>query len=267
MIKDTARLRAALLDPAAVFGSPEEVEHDARLNQEDKLAILKSWEEDARELVVAEDENMTGGEPSRLAKVVAARVRLTGAVEQSAKAQERTGAGADPARQRVRRFARPVREVVHPDHEIDEAALRLSLQEHQVLPVSDGDQIVGVITRTELAKAAKAKASGTARITARVVMTTNLAFCYLDDDVSTAQALMDKHGCHHLMVVDRERVLIGTLKRDDLPSVSKLARRSLQACPEVTVPREVHAQGVASTIQPGGLDVYAERPKLKAPRD
>jgi CBS domain-containing protein len=260
MTKDAVRVRAALLDPAAVFGSPGEVERDARLSQEDKLAILKSWEEDARELAVAEDENMAGGEPSRLEEVVAARVRLT-------KAQERTGAGADPARQRVRRFARPVREVVHADHEIDEAALRLSLQEHQVLPVSDGDQIVGVIARTELAKAAKAKASGSARVTARVVMTTHLAFCYLDDDVTTAQALMDKHGCRHLMVVDRDRVLIGTLKRDDLPSVSKRARRSLQARPEVTVPREAHAHGVATTIQPGGLDVYAERPKLKAPRD
>ena len=267
MTKDAARLRAALLDPGAVFGSPEEVERDARLSQDDKLAILKSWEEDARELAVAEDENMAGGEPSRLEEVVAARVRLTGAVEQSARAQNRTGAGADPARQRVRRFARPVREVVHADHEIDEAALRLPLQEHQVVPVSDGDQIVGVIARTELAKAAKAKASGSARVTARVVMTTHLAFCYLDDDVTTAQALMDKHGCHHLMVVDRDRVLIGTLKRDDLPSVSKRARRSLQARPEVTVPREAHAHGVATTIQPGGLDVYAERPKLKAPRD
>jgi CBS domain-containing protein len=264
MTKDAARLRAALLDPAAVFGSPEEVERDARLSQEDKLAILKSWEEDARELAVAEDENMAGGEPSRLEEVVAARVRLTGIVEQSAK---RPGAGADPARQRVRRFARPAREIVHADHEMDEAALRLSLQEHPVLPVSDGDQIVGVIARTELAEGAEAKASGTARVTARVVMTTDLAFCYLDDDVTTAQALMDKHGCRHLMVVDRDRVLIGTLKRDDLPSVSDRASQTLQALPEVVVPREAHAQGMASTIQPGGLDVYAERPKLKAPRD
>jgi CBS domain-containing protein len=267
MTKDAARLRAALLNAAAVFGSPEEVERDARLSQDDKLAILKSWEEDARELAVAEDENMTGGEPSRLGEVVAARVRLTGAVEQSAKAHERARAGTEPAGQRVRRFARPVREIVHADHEIDEAALRLSFQEHAVLPVADGDQIVGVIARTELAKAAKAKASGTARITARVVMTTNLAFCYLDDDVTTAHALMVKHSCRHLMVVDRDRVLIGTLKRDDLPPVSDRVSQALQARPKIVAPRETHAQGVASTIQPGGLDVYAERPKLKVPRD
>src|SRR5919106_4790333 len=137
MTNDAARLRAALLDPAAVFRSPEEVERDALLSREDKLAILKSWEEDAHELAVAEDENMSGGEPSRLEEVVAARVRLTGAAGQSAEARKWAGAGADPARQRVRRFARPVREIVHADHEIDEAALRLSLQDHPVVPVSD----------------------------------------------------------------------------------------------------------------------------------
>ena len=72
MTKDGARLRAALLDPAAVFGSPEEVERDALLSREDKLAILKGWEEDAHELAVAEDENMAGGEPNRLAERLAA---------------------------------------------------------------------------------------------------------------------------------------------------------------------------------------------------
>jgi hypothetical protein len=78
---------------------------------------------------------------------------------------------------------------------------------------------------------------------------------------------MDRHGCRHLMVVDRDRVLVGTLERDDLPPVSERVRRALQARPEIVAPRETHAQGIASTIQPGGLDVYAERPKLKAPRD
>jgi CBS domain-containing protein len=262
MTKDSAaRVRAALLDPAAVFRSPEEVERDATLSQEDKLAILKSWEEDARELAVAEEENMGGGEPSRLEEVVAARVRLTGA-EQSTGAQAGASGG---DRTRVRRFARPVREILHADHEMDEAALRLSLQEHPVVPVADADQIVGVIARSHVARA-KTEASGEARMTARVMMTTDLAFCYLDDDVRTALALMDKHGCDHLMVVDGARVVVGTLERHDLPPLSASESRTLQQRPEVVEPREEHAQGVANTIQPGGLDVYAERPRIKRRR-
>ncbi|MGH6918865.1 MAG: CBS domain-containing protein, partial [Geminicoccaceae bacterium] len=154
----------------------------------------------------------------------------------------------------------------HADHEIDEAALLLSLQEHPVLPVSDGDQIVGVLGRAELAKAPEAKA-GSVGLTARVMMTTGLAFCYLDDDVATALALMDKHGCDHLLVVDRDRALVGTLERDHLPPGSASESQSLQKRPEVVEPREEETQGVANTIQPGGLDVYAERLTIKAPRD
>jgi len=52
------------------------VEHDPDLSLEDKLAILESWEDGERELLVAEEENMGGGERSRLAEVVAARVRI-----------------------------------------------------------------------------------------------------------------------------------------------------------------------------------------------
>jgi CBS-domain-containing membrane protein len=149
---------------------------------------------------------------------------------------------------------------------MDEAAHRLSLQDHQVLPVADGDEIVGVLARSELARAAEEQ-NRDVRITARVMMTTDLAFCYLDDGVARAQALMDKHGCNHLMVVDREQVLIGTLERDDLPAASARETQSLQERPEVVEQREEHGQGVASTIQPGGLDVYDERPTIRAPRD
>jgi CBS domain-containing protein len=259
MTKDNAaRVRAALLDPAAVFGSPEEVERDAALSREEKLAILESWQEDAHELAVAEDENMGGGEPSRLDEVAAARARLTGAEQPAARRSP------CPARMRVRRFARPVREIIHADQEMDEAALRLSLQEHPVLPVADADQIVGVLARSELARAAEEE-NRDVRITARVMMTTDLAFCYLDDDVTTARALMDKHACNHLMVVDRDQVLVGTLERDDLPAASARETHSLQDRPDVVEPREEHAQGVATTIQPGGLDVYDERPTIKAP--
>jgi CBS domain-containing protein len=264
MTKDSARVRAALLDPASVFGSPEEVEHDDTLSKEEKLAILGSWEEDAHELAVAEDENMSGGEPSRLEEVVAARARLTGTAE-PASAEPGKGA-AGPGRTRVRRFARPVREIIHADHEMDEAVLRLSLQEHPVLPVADGDEIVGVLARSELARAADEQ-NRDVRITARVMMTTDLAFCYLDDDVTTARALMDKHGCNHLMVVDRSGALVGTLERDDLPAASARETRSLQERPEVVERREEHGQGVASTIQPGGLDVYDERLTIRTPRD
>lgn len=62
-------IREAIRNPKAIFGTPERVIADPRLDREGKRAILKSWEQDARELAVAEEEGMTGGEPSMLQRV------------------------------------------------------------------------------------------------------------------------------------------------------------------------------------------------------
>lgn len=48
----------ALLDPTSVYQRPEEVVKDSGLSREQKIQILHRWEYDARELQVAEEENM-----------------------------------------------------------------------------------------------------------------------------------------------------------------------------------------------------------------
>ena len=69
-------LPAILRDPAGVFKSPREVLDDPSLTRADRLAILAQWERDARGLSVAEEEGMTGGEESLLARVRAAIAQL-----------------------------------------------------------------------------------------------------------------------------------------------------------------------------------------------
>jgi hypothetical protein len=68
----------ARLDPGAVFASPEAVRDDPRLAHGDKVDILRRWEYDARELSVAEEEGMGGGEPPLLDRIEAALHALTG---------------------------------------------------------------------------------------------------------------------------------------------------------------------------------------------
>lgn len=59
----------ALLDPTSVFSQPADVLNDKALDREQKIRILKRWEYDARELQVAEEENMAGDAPSMLGEV------------------------------------------------------------------------------------------------------------------------------------------------------------------------------------------------------
>lgn len=51
------------------FASPRDVVEDQTLSREVKLRLLIQWERDARELSVAEEEGMTGGEESMLGRV------------------------------------------------------------------------------------------------------------------------------------------------------------------------------------------------------
>ena len=60
---------AALLSPTKVFASPMEVARTEALTTDQKLEILKRWEAEARDLQVAAEENMAGGEGSGLIDV------------------------------------------------------------------------------------------------------------------------------------------------------------------------------------------------------
>ena len=62
----------ALLDPALVFKTPEEVLADNELSREQRIKILRRWEYDVRELQVAEEEGMEGPQPVTLDVVLRA---------------------------------------------------------------------------------------------------------------------------------------------------------------------------------------------------
>ncbi|MFP3875002.1 MAG: hypothetical protein ACLFQT_11590 [Thiohalophilus sp.] len=60
----------ALKDPTLIYHSPNDVLVDQQLTDEQRLQILKRWEQDARELDVAQEEGMTGGESSLLDEIL-----------------------------------------------------------------------------------------------------------------------------------------------------------------------------------------------------
>lgn len=82
----------ALKDPRRFFDAPGEVVTAAGLTRQQKVEILKRWEADARLLMVANDENMSGGEQPQLQDVQEA-MRALGADPHDAsdKSGKRTG--------------------------------------------------------------------------------------------------------------------------------------------------------------------------------
>lgn len=69
-------IEQAMLDPTSVFSCPADVMDEQSLTGEQKVKILRQWEYDARQLEVAEDENMAGGPPDLLDNIYAALKEL-----------------------------------------------------------------------------------------------------------------------------------------------------------------------------------------------
>jgi hypothetical protein len=62
-------IHAVLQHPRSFFAEPKDVLAHPRLSREDKLAILREWELDARRLSASESEGFCGGEESMLGRV------------------------------------------------------------------------------------------------------------------------------------------------------------------------------------------------------
>lgn len=73
---NTIDIKAATANPTKFFKAPPEVLAHPGLSRAAKIDILHQWEIDARQLSVAEEENLTGGEPSQLGAVVNALISL-----------------------------------------------------------------------------------------------------------------------------------------------------------------------------------------------
>lgn len=71
-------LERALFDPASVFARPDDVVEHPSLTTTHKIEILRRWAYDASELVVAEEEGMSGGGGAEIGVILAALHRLTG---------------------------------------------------------------------------------------------------------------------------------------------------------------------------------------------
>ncbi len=63
-------------DPSAWFDRPDQVLTASGLTDAQKIEVLRAWELDARQLMTATEENMPGGEESKLDSVLDSLKRL-----------------------------------------------------------------------------------------------------------------------------------------------------------------------------------------------
>jgi CBS domain-containing protein len=122
-------------------------------------------------------------------------------------------------------------ECVRPSNSLQEAAQKMKNLDVGPLPVCDNDRLVGLITDRDIAIRAVAEACDPRSTTVKDVMTPDVLYCFEDQDVREAAQLMREHQVRRLIVLNRDKRLVGIVSLGDLAVETgdeKLAGKTLE---------------------------------------
>src|ERR1043166_3460255 len=120
-------------------------------------------------------------------------------------------------------------EVIHPNASICEAAQKMQARDIGMLPVCDGDRLVGAMTDRDIVIRAVARGYDPINTRVKDVMTSRIRYCFEDDDVARAAQIMEDHQIRRLPVINSAKRLpvINSAKRlVGMISVGDLAVRT-----------------------------------------
>lgn len=109
-------------------------------------------------------------------------------------------------------------ECIYQDASVAEAAQRMRLLDVGLLPVWDGERLVGVVTDRDITVRATAEGHDPAQMKVREIMTPRIVACFDDEEVATAAKFMGEKQLRRLLVTDQDGTLAGIVSLGDLAS-------------------------------------------------
>src|SRR5207244_12201809 len=132
-------------------------------------------------------------------------------------------------------------ECARPNDTVQEAATKMRDLNIGPLPVcGDDDRLVGMITDRDVTVRAVSEGLDPWTCRVRDVMTPNIIYCLEDQDVTEAAQLMKENQVRRLVVLNRDKRLVGIVSLGDLAVDTRdeeLAGATLEAGSEPASPR------------------------------
>ena len=129
-------------------------------------------------------------------------------------------------------------DVISPEATLDEAAERMKRLDVGPLPVCDGDRLLGMITDRDITVRATAESRDPTMTRVSEIMTPEVVFTYDDEDVKNAAQLMQDHQLRRLVVLNRDKKLVGIVSLGDLAVETKDDKLKGQVLEDVSKPAE-----------------------------
>ncbi|MDO8542576.1 MAG: CBS domain-containing protein [Opitutaceae bacterium] len=138
---------------------------------------------------------------------------------------------------KIREIMTPDVQCVGPDENLVDAAGLMRQLDVGVLPVCEGDQVVGMLTDRDIAIRAVAAGCDPNTTPVSEIMTPGVVCVYDDQDLSDAVRVMENHQIRRAAVMSHDQRLVGILSLGDI-AVDASAALSGEALKEVSQPAE-----------------------------
>lgn len=130
--------------------------------------------------------------------------------------------------------------LIEPNQTIRDAARLMAEMDAGIMPVREGDRLVGMITDRDIAVRAVAQGRGP-DTAVREVMTDEVKYCYEDDDTDDVARNMADIQIRRLPVLTRDKRLVGIISLGDM-AVSDEAGKAGEAVAGISQPGGQHSQ-------------------------
>ena len=125
-------------------------------------------------------------------------------------------------------------EVASPQDSIQDVARKMKDIDAGSIPVCDGQRLQGMITDRDIVLRAVCEGRSF-QTPVTDVMTTDVEYCYEDDDISAAADKMAEHQLRRLAVLDHDQRLVGIVSLGDIAQQGK-DKTTGQALEEISEP-------------------------------
>jgi CBS domain-containing protein len=132
----------------------------------------------------------------------------------------------------------PDPEIIRPDTVLKQAAETMKNLDVGLLPVCDGQRLVGMLSDRDITIRATAAGLDPAKTRADQVMTKDVFYCFEDKAVEEAVRVMEEKQIRRLPIVNRDKKLVGVVSLGDIAVRAGDPKLAGKAAKHVSEPAE-----------------------------
>ena len=125
-------------------------------------------------------------------------------------------------------------EIISPETYVRDAAQKMKVFDVGFLPVGENDRLVGTLTDRDIVLRVVADGKDVNDCKTRDVMTNEVFWCFDDQDVDEVADYMAKKEVRRVLILDRNKRVVGVLSLGDLSQVGGQQRKAGETIKEIT---------------------------------